>query len=111
MNDLGDSGKYTLFQRRKIYKRALLIYKLSRIPVINWFILSTCSGLCHYLFTCKIHMSDLPELNKHKPEKYKCYWFPPGELKPRIAILKLAIADCDKQMEAGFREFLKENNH
>ena len=79
----------------KRYKSALIQYQLTKIfPFLSSF-LKTNTGFCHhfdiYGYGPFVSFSlYLPTLYLFTP-KYVMYWFPKGELAPRIEILKQAI--------------------
>lgn len=76
----------------KRYKSALWQYRLSLY--LPKFLFSTKSGFCLHLKTWEDNSSleeTLPILYSLKPVTYNAYWFPEGELKPRIELLKQAI--------------------
>lgn len=95
-------------------KKALLDYQISSIPIIGniykkIFKIYTDSGFCEYWkFTLNKEFNgnslyykfDEPEFifSDFKPEeKYDEYfWFKPGELEPRIKILKNCISNLNK---------------
>lgn len=83
----------TLEQRYKLYQKALKDWQIARwIPRI--FRHSTSYGFCMYF---EESLRDLLELYAQKPN-YLGYWFNPGKCKPRIAVLKAAIKECEQQL-------------
>lgn len=88
-NDIDRSWKL------KMYNRTLFLYQLSRkLPWLKGF-LCTDYGFC-YFFKCYYsvyYLDNLKELVKYAPNSYCAFWFPSGELEPRIEILKKVIID------------------
>ena len=86
-----------LQEELEIYKKALIDFENNE-PFTNY-------GFCEYFFRvhnirCIYYYFELylPYLYKQKPNNnkaYLSYWFPEGELNPRIECLKKAIAEIE----------------
>ncbi len=89
----------TLRQRLAVYKKALNDYENSGKY--------TREGFCNYftemrlIFYCSDLKIKLPELCRYKPKDMIWFWFPLGELPPRIALLKKAIRYTESQIKKG----------
>lgn len=81
------------------YRLALLKYQLSkRIPILTN-LLNTNSGFCRHFSPYNyvvIIENHLPILWCLRTQDYG-YWFPRGELGPRIELLKQAIKICKRK--------------
>lgn len=95
----------TLRQRLKLYKKMLIDYK----DGTGWYL---SGGFCLYLdkncgvfsYTFGSIEKILPEIGMYKPKRdydYFGHWFRQGDLKPRIAVLKKAIAYTEKKIAQG----------
>ena len=76
----------------KRYKSALIQYKIAQmLPFLSIF-LKTDTGFCnHFNAYLLVFGYPLPTLNTLRPKSGYMYWFPEGQLKPRIELLKQAI--------------------
>lgn len=85
-------------ERLIIYKQALKDYKRANSWYRFLFNLPIYDGFCWYFIDKhKIYMIDLPELLKQNPNNfYSAWWFPKGELEPRIKCLEEAIKLAEK---------------
>ena len=92
-------------ERLKIYKKALWDYRISKYLRRS---ILTENGLCYYFYAKEIitltpegvygdGIKILPELYFYKPYDQN-YWFNPGELNPRIKLLKKAIKMVKKSI-------------
>lgn len=79
----------------KLYKKALFWYTLSLWFPMFKYLFDTEWGFCLYFWGYSL--DDLTELSKTRPIDFRPtlenrgYWFPKGEIKPRIKCLKQAI--------------------
>lgn len=83
-------NKPTPQERLLLYEHAIIMYTLSLyLPFLKW-LFGTTEGLCYFL---EPPLSWLPDLVAAAPDPdsyYRGFWFPPGEIAPRLACLKRA---------------------
>jgi len=91
-------------EKIRILKKSIRDYTWSYIPFVE-FILHTDSGLCSY-FSCnyRFPLSDIPEIwevfhELHPHRKGFGFWFPQGEIRRRLVILKRALEKIKLQTE------------
>lgn len=91
----------------KIYKRALIDYKISSIPLIGYlyrkfFNIYTEDGLCAYFkFTLNKKFEDFEEFTAPltRYEEDEEFYYKPGDLKPRIYLIEQAILSVKYSIE------------
>jgi hypothetical protein len=93
----------TTKEKLSLYKKALRDYRLAQfIPLFKYFNY-TYEGFCLYFKQVNneylYYLSELCEQNPNKVNTNLSFWFPKGELKPRIECLKRAIKFCEQELK------------
>lgn len=95
-----ESKGLSVERRKFMYEMALKSYSRSlKRQRLNRF---TSTGLCNYfysVFETPIFLLSELMLFGFDQDLMKCYWFTPGNLEPRIEILKQAIELCEVEIK------------